>query len=134
MIERVARGLVCALLERIESGQLTLVEGGARRVFGSGSPQATVVVRDPAVWPALARGGKGLAETYVDGLWDSPDVTAVIEVAARNLHGIDRDPARADAGARAVAARRARCWSATRRCARARTSPPTTTSATTCSS
>ena len=36
-----------ALLERIESGQLTLVEGGARRVFGSGSPQATVVVRDP---------------------------------------------------------------------------------------
>ena len=58
MIERVARGLVCALLERIESGQLTLVENGVRRVFGSGSPQATVVVRDPRVWPALARGGK----------------------------------------------------------------------------
>ena len=89
MIERVARRLVVALLERIESGQLTLVEGGSRRVFGSGSPQATVVIRDPAVWPALARGGKGMAETYVDGLWDSPDVTAVIEVAARNLHGID---------------------------------------------
>ena len=90
MIERVARGLVVALLERIESGQLTLVEGASRRVFGSGSPQATVVVRDPAVWPALARGGKGLAETFMDGLWDSPDVTAVIEVAARNLEGIDR--------------------------------------------
>jgi cyclopropane-fatty-acyl-phospholipid synthase len=90
MIERVARGLVVALLERIESGQLTLVEGGARRVFGSGSPQATVVVRDGALWPALARGGKGMAEAYIDGLWDSPDVTAVVEVAARNLHGIDR--------------------------------------------
>ena len=90
MIERVARRLVVALLERIESGQLTLVEGRSRRVFGSGSPQATVVVHDPAVFAALARGGKGLAETYVDGLWDSPDVTAVIEVAARNLDGIDR--------------------------------------------
>ncbi|MDA0182826.1 cyclopropane-fatty-acyl-phospholipid synthase family protein [Solirubrobacter phytolaccae] len=89
MIERVARRLVVALLERIESGQLTLVEGGARRVFGSGSPQATVVVHDPSVWPALARGGKGFAQTFVAGKWDSPDVTAVVEVAARNLGGID---------------------------------------------
>jgi len=87
--QTVARGLACALLERIESGQLTLVENGIRRVFGSGSPQATVVVRDPRVWTALRKGGKGLAESYVDGWWDSPDVTAVIEVAARNLHGID---------------------------------------------
>jgi len=85
----VARGLVTALLERIESGQLTLVENGIRRVYGSGSPQATVVVRDPRAYSALRHGGRGLAEAYVDGWWDSPDVTAVIEVAARNLHGID---------------------------------------------
>jgi cyclopropane-fatty-acyl-phospholipid synthase len=89
LLPRLARGLVCALLERIESGQLTLVEGSSRRVFGSGSPQATVVIRDPRVWTAMSRGGKGLAESYVDGWWDSPDVTAVVEVAARNLHGID---------------------------------------------
>jgi cyclopropane-fatty-acyl-phospholipid synthase len=89
LLPRLARGLVCALLERIESGQLTIVEEGSRRVFGSGSPQATVVVRDPRVWIALSRGGKGFAESYVDGWWDSPDVTAVVEVAARNLHGID---------------------------------------------
>jgi cyclopropane-fatty-acyl-phospholipid synthase len=90
MIQRVARSLVVALLERIESGQLTLVEGASRRVFGSGSPQATVVVRDPAAFVALARGGKGMAEAYVEGQWDSPDLAAVIEVAARNLGGIDR--------------------------------------------
>ena len=89
MIQSFARGLVCALLQRIESGQLTLVEDGRRTVFGCGSPQATVVVRDARLWPALRRGGKGMAEAYVDGWWDSPDVTAVIEVAARNLHGID---------------------------------------------
>jgi cyclopropane-fatty-acyl-phospholipid synthase len=85
----IARRLVVALLERIESGQLTVVEAGRRRVFGSGTPQATIVVHDPAVWPAALRGGRGLAETYVAGLWDSPDVTAVIEVAARNLRGLD---------------------------------------------
>lgn len=89
MIQSFARGLVCALLQRIESGQLTLVEDGRRTVFGSGSPQATVVVRDPRTWTALRRGGRGMAEAYVDGWWDSPDVTAVIEVAARNLQGID---------------------------------------------
>jgi cyclopropane-fatty-acyl-phospholipid synthase len=90
----VARGLVSALLERIESGQLTLVEDGVRRVYGSGSPQATVVIRDPRAFTALRRGGKGLAESYIDGWWDSPDVTAVIEVAARNLGGIDAFRAR----------------------------------------
>ena len=90
MIERVARRLVIALLERVESGQLTVVEGDRRRVFGAGSPQATVVVHDPALWRALARGGKGLAVAYVDGWWDSPDLTAVMQVAARNLGGIDR--------------------------------------------
>jgi cyclopropane-fatty-acyl-phospholipid synthase len=84
------RRVVLALLARIESGQLTVIEGERRLVFGSGTPQATVVVRDAAVWRAVLRGGRGLAETYVDGLWDSPDVTAVIEVAARNLHGLDR--------------------------------------------
>jgi cyclopropane-fatty-acyl-phospholipid synthase len=85
----IARRIVFALLQRIESGRLTVVEGGRRRVFGHGSPQATVVVHSPRLWPALARGGKGLAESYVEGLWDSPDLTAVFEVAARNLAGID---------------------------------------------
>jgi cyclopropane-fatty-acyl-phospholipid synthase len=85
----IARSIVFALLRRIESGQLTVVEDGRRTVFGGGSPQATVIVRSPRLWPAVARGGKGLGEAYVAGRWDSPDLTAVFEVAARNLHGID---------------------------------------------
>jgi cyclopropane-fatty-acyl-phospholipid synthase len=88
--DEVARRVVRALLARITSGQLTVVEGSRRAVFGAGSPQATVVVRSPQVWAQIARGGKGLAESYIDGLWDSPDLSAVIEVAARNMHGIDR--------------------------------------------
>ena len=85
----IARSIVTSLLERIESGQLAVVERGRRRVYGSGCPQATVIVRSPSAWRAAARGSKGLAEAYVAGLWDSPDLTAVFEVAARNLRGID---------------------------------------------
>jgi cyclopropane-fatty-acyl-phospholipid synthase len=84
------RRAIRALLARMTVGRLTLVEDGRRDTFGGGTPQATVVVRDPRVWPALLRGGRGLAEAYVDGWWDSPDLPAVIELAARNMAPIDR--------------------------------------------
>jgi cyclopropane-fatty-acyl-phospholipid synthase len=85
-----ARRPVLALLARIHSGRLTVCEGGRRHVFGSGTPQATVVVRSPRAWTAALRGSRGLAEAYAAGEWDSPDLTAVIRVAARNLGGLDR--------------------------------------------
>ncbi len=88
-VERGARATVHALVARLKTGRLTIVEGERRVVYGSGTPQATVVVHSPALWPALARGGRGMAEAYVDGLWDSPDLPAVIELAARNMRPID---------------------------------------------
>jgi cyclopropane-fatty-acyl-phospholipid synthase len=87
--ERTARRIVLALLRRMGEGRLTIVEGDRRIVIGEGAPQATVVVRSPKVWPALLRAGTGLAESYADGWWDSPDLTAVIELAARNVGGVD---------------------------------------------
>jgi cyclopropane-fatty-acyl-phospholipid synthase len=85
-----ARAVVQTLLERIEVGSLTVVEGERRRVFGSGAPTATVHVHSPRAWRLLLRGSRGLAESYAQGLWDSPDLTAVIRVAARNAHRLDR--------------------------------------------
>jgi cyclopropane-fatty-acyl-phospholipid synthase len=87
--ERLARRLALALLRRMRDGRLTLVEGDERIIIGHGAPQATVVVRDPRAWRALLRGGVGFGEAYVEGWWDSPDVTAVIALAASNLGGID---------------------------------------------
>ena len=78
-----------ALLKRIRVGQLTVIEGDSETVFGSGAPQATVHVHDPKAWTQLARGSRGMGSSYADGLWDSPDLTAVIRVAARNVQGID---------------------------------------------
>ena len=89
MTEHVARKLVMALLKRIRVGQLTVIEGDNETVFGSGAPQATVHVHDPKAWTQMARGSRGMGSSYADGLWDSPDLTAVIRVAARNVQGID---------------------------------------------
>ena len=86
MTARLARAAVLALLERIRTGRLTIVEGSRRTDLGpGGAPAATVEVRSPALWPVLLRGSRGLAESYADGLWETPDLAAVIRVAARNV-------------------------------------------------
>jgi cyclopropane-fatty-acyl-phospholipid synthase len=86
-----ARRAASLLLGLIRVGSLTIVEGGRRRTFGVGAaPAATVEVRDPAFWPMLFRGSRGLAESYARGWWDSPDLVAVIRLAARNAVLIDR--------------------------------------------
>jgi cyclopropane-fatty-acyl-phospholipid synthase len=87
--QRVARGIALGLLERLRLGQLTVVEGERRLVLGHGSPQATVHVRSPRLWPRLLHGSRGMAEAYMQGLWESPDLTAVVRVAARNARSLD---------------------------------------------
>jgi cyclopropane-fatty-acyl-phospholipid synthase len=85
-----ARALSYALLRRIHSGALTVLEPGRPAVrFGEGFPHATVNVRSPQTWRRLLRGSNGLAEAYARGLWDSPDPTAVVRVAARNARALD---------------------------------------------
>jgi cyclopropane-fatty-acyl-phospholipid synthase len=85
-----ARTAIHALLSRLRVGQLTVVEDGRRRTYGpGGAPSAIVEVRSPDAWPYLVRGSRGLAESYMDGLWDTPDLPAVIRVAARNIVAID---------------------------------------------
>ena len=38
----------------------------------------------------LLRGSRGMAEAFAQGLWDSPDLVALIRLAARNAGGLDR--------------------------------------------
>ena len=89
--ERLARRLVLAGFSRIRSGMLTVAEpDGPVRSFGSGEPLGRLEVRSPATWLALLRGSRGLGESYRDGLWDSPDLTGLLRVGARNTRPIDR--------------------------------------------
>jgi cyclopropane-fatty-acyl-phospholipid synthase len=90
MITRLSRTIAHMFLRRIGSGSLTVVEGGRWLTFGTGAPAATVHVRSPRAWRKLLRGSNGLAEAYAQQLWDSPDPTIVVRVAARNAQGLDR--------------------------------------------
>jgi len=90
MSARLTTALAATLLQRIQVGTLVVAEGEQQRAFGTGAPAATVHVRSPRAWGMLLRGSRGLAESYAQGLWDSPDLTAVIRVAARNAHRLDR--------------------------------------------
>ena len=82
----IARTLAMAILGRISVGQLTVIEDDRETVFGSGAPQATVHVHDPRVWSQILRGGRGMGETYMDGLWDTPDLTAKHGLAKVAIH------------------------------------------------
>jgi cyclopropane-fatty-acyl-phospholipid synthase len=108
MIDAVAKWVVSLLLRRIRTGTLTVVESGERRVYGSGPPAATIHVRSTAMWRMALRGSRGLADAYADGLWDSPDLAALVRLAARNAAGLDR--LRALAAPVRVPAQRARAY------------------------
>jgi cyclopropane-fatty-acyl-phospholipid synthase len=87
---RLWRLVAWLLLRQIRVGSLTIVENGRRRVFGSGHPAATIDVHSAVFWRMLMRGSRGLAESFSQGVWDSPDLVAVIRLAARNAVLIDR--------------------------------------------
>jgi cyclopropane-fatty-acyl-phospholipid synthase len=90
MIARGSRRIAHMVLRRIRWGSITVLENGQQRTFGSGAPSATVQVRSPRAWRMLLRGSNGLAEAYAGKLWDSPDLTAMVRVAALNAAALDR--------------------------------------------
>jgi cyclopropane-fatty-acyl-phospholipid synthase len=87
------RGLVLPRLSGLADGQLTLREGGASTTFGTPARDglsAEVLVRHPAFWRRVATGGTlGAAESYAAGEWDTPDLTAVVRLIARNVSAMD---------------------------------------------
>jgi cyclopropane-fatty-acyl-phospholipid synthase len=85
-----SRRVALAAFGRIRAGSLTVAEDGATRTFGTGDPHARLEIHSPKAWPLLLRGSRGLAESYARGYWDSPDLAALIRVAARNARQIDK--------------------------------------------
>ncbi len=79
-----------------------MVEGGVGRRFGHSpepaAPRGRIEIRRPRFWRRVALGGSiGAAEAFAERLWDSPDLTAVLRVMARDLDeasGFERGIAR----------------------------------------
>jgi cyclopropane-fatty-acyl-phospholipid synthase len=94
VIDGISRWLLSRFLRRTVRGSLTVAEDGERRTYGSGPPAATIVVRSARMWRMGLAGSRGLADAYAAGMWDSPDLVALVRLAARNASGLDRIRAR----------------------------------------
>lgn len=83
---------VFELLERLTGGLLEIrLPDGSCALFGEGESGVTLLVHDEVMFSrVLARGDIGLAEAYLDGQWDSPDVTGLLALLARNRDVLTR--------------------------------------------
>ncbi|MFO7646740.1 MULTISPECIES: SAM-dependent methyltransferase [Halomonas] len=88
---RWVRPRLLSQLERLEGGQITLIEGHRRHRLGQGGPlTVTLVVRNSRVWKRVALGGTvGAAEAYMDGDWDADDLVALVRLMAANLERVN---------------------------------------------
>lgn len=88
-----AERIVMRRANRIAAGTLSLTtpDGTCRQLKGAeAGPHAAIVINDPRVFSRVLRGGfLGLAEAYCDGDWDAPDLTAFLELGARNRTSLE---------------------------------------------
>ncbi|MBY8208408.1 cyclopropane-fatty-acyl-phospholipid synthase family protein [Vibrio fluvialis] len=98
-LQKGARSVALKSLQLIKIGSLTLeeaYEGHDVTVehFGfahEGQPQAHIRVTHPGFYGRVLKGGSiAAAEAYMDGWWDSPNLTAVTELMAHNLSALDQ--------------------------------------------
>jgi len=90
-LDTVARALLLDRLGRLTHGRLTLAEAAGERAFGPGSaPAARLTVRNPHFYRAIVLGGHlGAVEAYLDGWWDTDDLTALVQVMVQNRAVLD---------------------------------------------
>ena len=88
-VEALDIALIDLLGRRVRSGRLTVeLPGGARREYGTAipGPHARIVLHDTRLLRRVATlGAIGLADGYIEGEFDSPDLAAVIELGAMQL-------------------------------------------------
>lgn len=87
LMDRAARRLVLDSLQRFPVGQLTITEpDGNRVVMGEGAPAASLHMLDWRTYRMMMTGGAlGAAEAFMEGLWRSDDLVAVIRYFAANV-------------------------------------------------
>jgi cyclopropane-fatty-acyl-phospholipid synthase len=84
-LQRLGRRLFLARLAQLREGELTLIDGDERLVFGRRTAQcnlrATLEILHPQTYADAAFGGTvGGGEAYLRGLWRTDDLTAVIRL------------------------------------------------------
>lgn len=93
-LDAFARRILRAHLRGLRFGELILLDGHEREVFGERSPHcalsATVRIHDPRFWTEIAFGGSiGAGEAYMLGYWSAEDLTTLIRLLIRNRPVLD---------------------------------------------
>lgn len=94
LADKVCRNLFLQCLKQLPFGCLIIQECGDEIArFGDDNDElrATVNIKDMSAYRRLLLGGSvGAGEAFMDDLWDSDDVTAVVRIFARNLPTLDK--------------------------------------------
>lgn len=92
--ESLVARVLSQIFARIDYGQIAVVLPSGDRIEHSGAlpgPSAALVLkRWRAIGRLLSQGDLGFAEAYIDSDWTSPDLAALLELAARNISVLDR--------------------------------------------
>jgi len=93
-----ARRIIFSVLQQLQGGGLLLREAGVGEIrFGDtqASLQAEIDIYDLRVYRRILLGG-GIAagESYIDGYWNSPNLTCLLQLLAGNMQLIDKLEAR----------------------------------------
>jgi len=92
-LDRLARRVLHDRFSRITQGHLTITKGADRLCFGpanDGAPDARLTVCDSRFYRGVLLGGHlGAVETYLDGWWETDDLTAVVRLMVQNRAVLD---------------------------------------------
>jgi cyclopropane-fatty-acyl-phospholipid synthase len=100
--DQLAKELLFSLLHGLRRGELTIIDGSVRRIFGKKSSQcpleATITVHHPLFYSAIVFGGSvGASEAFMAGQWSTDDLTTVVRITILNrevLQGMETGLAR----------------------------------------
>ena len=95
VLQQMGRRALLGALSGLRSGEITLVENGARQRFGRRSAEcslsATIEVRDPRFWADAAFGGTvGAGESFIHDSWRCDDLTALVRIMVLNRDTMER--------------------------------------------
>ncbi|MDB5394086.1 MAG: SAM-dependent methyltransferase [Rhodospirillales bacterium] len=94
-LKRAPNAVVTKILSSLRMGKITVQTPAGYRVAYTAAqpgPEATIIIhRWRAMRWLLWKGDLGFAESYMEGDWSTPDLTAFLELAALNVESLDAE-------------------------------------------
>lgn len=92
-LDLLARRATMRLLQNLSGGHLTIHEGRQTQEVGepaSDGLHVHMTIHDARAWRLMLAGGSnGAAEAYIQGLWDTDDLTGLVRLLLRNRDQLD---------------------------------------------